>query len=402
MNDLPRAINFLTKPAHEPGERPLFDKGRFTNSTPIASTFNPKQDDENEFDAVSMLKPSATTGVALFATWQGGNRSNPSAKVTRPAKSHRELVEAVERPLLPWLSWESYKKLVPSADWADYRKDVAERYADRWPNARQSYGDMRVDGKFKRSFDVTHAEASRREREARLHDAIDEDAPKRRREVMRKRDERLWAQDRCRRQPKRLLYLLKPPRTLIEVRFLMEALTWLDAQKAPGTPELNRGFEGGNKPMNCVSDEAIERSRENNKRGTPKRRRHILPSASEELVLARRAKAGDPVARERLLESHWPLVHEIAKRYTTPAHPLLDLIQVGFIGLTKSFDAFDPDGGFRFSTFAMRPIEWAIQDYKRKEQKGDLPLDGAIIENAVDVGGWTNYYEENHPHVAPH
>ena len=392
VSDLPRAINFLTKPPHEPGDKPLFDKGRFTNTTPVVGKFNPKQDDENEFDAVRLLKPSDTTGVALFATWQGGNKANPSEKVARSAKSYEELADAAYRPLLPHVSWQSYKKSNPTADWESWREFVSERYVARWPRVLQSYGDIRQHGKFRRSIDVTYAEASRREREAFLYDAIDKAAPTRRRQVMRQRDTRLWQLERCRHQPRRLLYLLKQPRTIIEVRFLMEALGWCLTQKLSGTPQLDHSFEKGNAPINLVSDEAVERSKENDGR-SPQLRRHVFLSASDELDLARRAKAGDPIARDRLLAVHWPLVHGIAKKHVTASHPLVDLIQEGFIGLTKSFDKFDPEAGFRFSTFAMLPIEWAIQDYKRHAQKKDPPLDGAMIENTVDIGSWTSYHE---------
>src|SRR5262249_12658798 len=143
-----------------------------------------------------------------------------------------------------------------------------------------------------------------------------------------------------------------------------------------------------------ASDSAMKRSQETDGR-RPKRRRHIFPTATEELDPARRAKAGDPIARDKLLSVHWPLVHYIAKKHVTAPHPLFDLIQERFIGLTKSFDQFDPEKGFRFSTFAMLPIEWAILDYKRREQKKDVvPFDAALVENLVDLG---NFIEATGP-----
>jgi RNA polymerase sigma factor (sigma-70 family) len=151
----------------------------------------------------------------------------------------------------------------------------------------------------------------------------------------------------------------------------------------------------GTSAVNCVSDSAMARSKENDQR-MPKRRRYVLPGPSEELDLARRAKNGDAIARDRLLSAHWPLVHQTAKKHATEAHPLFDLIQEGFVGLTRSFDKFDPEAGNRFSTFALRPVEWAILDYKRREQKKDvIPLDGAMVEILENVADLGNYHDAN-------
>jgi RNA polymerase sigma factor (sigma-70 family) len=166
----------------------------------------------------------------------------------------------------------------------------------------------------------------------------------------------------------------------------MDVVGWFLTQRE--TIQFNRDLSA-DKTVNCVSDGAIESSKERDG-CTPKRRRHVFPTATEELELARRAKAGDPIARDRLLWVHWPLVHRIAKGHVTAAYPLFDLIQEGFIGLTKSFDQFDPERHLRFSTFAMLPIEWVILDYKRRQPKNEMiPLDAVAVENIVHLGTYS-------------
>ena len=171
---------------------------------------------------------------------------------------------------------------------------------------------------------------------------------------------------------------------MIEARFLIEALTWLLGAEVTSNRQSPLPVS---KSLNCVSDEAVRRSRDNDAR-TPARRRHFFPSESDELALARSAKDGDAIAREQLLAAHWPLVHSIAQKHTTDSHPIEDLIGEGYLGLIRAFDKFDPEAGNRLSTFAMRPVEWAIQDYKRREQKQDMaPLD-ASTGNIVDLGNF--------------
>ncbi len=71
-------------------------------------------------------------------------------------------------------------------------------------------------------------------------------------------------------------------------------------------------------------------------------------------------KKGDEVARRRLIESNMRLVINIAKTYRNRAIPLEDLIQEGAIGLMQAAERFDPDKGFRFSTYATHWIRQAI------------------------------------------
>jgi RNA polymerase primary sigma factor len=85
-----------------------------------------------------------------------------------------------------------------------------------------------------------------------------------------------------------------------------------------------------------------------------------LLGSDEEQKLSRRAKSGDVRAKWRLVESNLKLVVSVAKVYSRSGVPLPDLIQEGNIGLMKAVDSFDPDKGFRFSTYAVAWIRQAI------------------------------------------
>ena len=85
-----------------------------------------------------------------------------------------------------------------------------------------------------------------------------------------------------------------------------------------------------------------------------------LLTAEEELRLTRAARAGDEESRQRLIESNMRLVINIAKSYKNRQVPLEDLIQEGAIGLMQASERFDPDKGFRFSTYATHWIRQSI------------------------------------------
>ncbi len=88
--------------------------------------------------------------------------------------------------------------------------------------------------------------------------------------------------------------------------------------------------------------------------------RRPLLEAQEERKLARRARAGDEPAKRKLVESNLKLVVSVAKVYSRSGVPLPDLIQEGNIGLIKAVDSYDPERGFRFSTYAVAWIRQAI------------------------------------------
>ena len=81
----------------------------------------------------------------------------------------------------------------------------------------------------------------------------------------------------------------------------------------------------------------------------------------EEVALSRRAKAGDERARQKLIEKNLKLVVSVAKKYRGYGLPFEDLIQEGNIGLMKGVEKFDPERGFRLSTYVTWWIRQAVQ-----------------------------------------
>jgi RNA polymerase primary sigma factor len=86
-----------------------------------------------------------------------------------------------------------------------------------------------------------------------------------------------------------------------------------------------------------------------------------LLNHQEEIDLSTRAKKGDEAARKRLIEKNLKLVVSIAKKARGRGLPFEDLIQEGNIGLMRAVEKFDPDLGFRFSTYASWWIRQAVQ-----------------------------------------
>ena len=85
-----------------------------------------------------------------------------------------------------------------------------------------------------------------------------------------------------------------------------------------------------------------------------------LLTPDEELKLTRAIKAGDVGARQRLIEANMRLVINIAKSYRNKSIPFEDLIQEGAIGLMQAAERFDPEKGYRFSTYATHWVRQAI------------------------------------------
>ncbi len=86
-----------------------------------------------------------------------------------------------------------------------------------------------------------------------------------------------------------------------------------------------------------------------------------LLTAQEEVYYARRVLQGDASARNRMVESNLRLVVKIARRYMNRGLSLLDLIEEGNLGLIHAVEKFDPERGFRFSTYATWWIRQTIE-----------------------------------------
>jgi RNA polymerase sigma-32 factor len=93
-------------------------------------------------------------------------------------------------------------------------------------------------------------------------------------------------------------------------------------------------------------------------------RRFPMLDPQEEHMLAKRwREGGDRIAAHRLITSHLRLVTKIARGYRGYGLPLADLISEGHVGLLQAIERFEPERGFRFSTYAVWWIKAAVQEY---------------------------------------
>jgi RNA polymerase primary sigma factor len=122
--------------------------------------------------------------------------------------------------------------------------------------------------------------------------------------------------------------------------------------------------------------------------------RHKLLTRDEEINIARLAKAGNKAAREKLILSNMRLAIKIAKEFHNKSKCSLDdLIQESNVGLCKAVDLFDPDKGFKFSTYA----SWWMKQCVRSHILGNtgiarLPGNARML--IYQIKQKTNEYEE--------
>ncbi len=103
-----------------------------------------------------------------------------------------------------------------------------------------------------------------------------------------------------------------------------------------------------------------------------------LMTREEEEIIARKAAAGNEIARKRMIESNLRFVVNVAKKYQNQGLPLIDLVNEGNIGLMNAIDKFDVDRGYHFISYAVWWIKQAIlKAICEKSRTVRLPLNRA-------------------------
>lgn len=109
-----------------------------------------------------------------------------------------------------------------------------------------------------------------------------------------------------------------------------------------------------------------------------------LLKKKEEIELSRRIKKGDKKARKKLIESNYRLVISIAKKYHRNGLDFDDLIQESTIGLLKAVDKFDPELGYKFSTYACWWIKQAALQYiNEKSSNIKVPTHSRLLNSKI-------------------
>uniref|UniRef100_A0A7C5Z4T8 RNA polymerase sigma factor n=1 Tax=Caldicellulosiruptor owensensis TaxID=55205 RepID=A0A7C5Z4T8_9FIRM len=118
-----------------------------------------------------------------------------------------------------------------------------------------------------------------------------------------------------------------------------------------------------------------------------------MSNASQE-ELINKAKNGDKLARQQLIESNLALVWSVVKKFAAKGVEQEDLFQIGCIGLIKAVDRFDPSFNVRFSTYAVPMIIGEIKRYLRDD--GRIKVSRKIKENQSKIKKLRNQFVSNH------
>jgi len=143
--------------------------------------------------------------------------------------------------------------------------------------------------------------------------------------------------------------------------FHLEDLPEVDAIIEP-SPKLEAKTESKNKKQNASQSTSVtERDLDATRLYLSEIGFSPLLTAAEEVYYARKSRQGDDSSRKRMIESNLRLVVKIARRYMNRGLALLDLIEEGNLGLIRAVEKFDPERGFRFSTYATWWIRQTVE-----------------------------------------
>jgi RNA polymerase nonessential primary-like sigma factor len=137
--------------------------------------------------------------------------------------------------------------------------------------------------------------------------------------------------------------------------------------REPGAPPPENGelpeeeSQGAPDPAGGVEEPAVDTSSDLARLYLHEIGAKPLLQAEEERAVARASASGDFAARQTMIERNLRLVVNIAKHYLNRGLPLLDLVEEGNLGLIHAIEKFDPERGFRFSTYATWWIRQAVE-----------------------------------------
>lgn len=113
-------------------------------------------------------------------------------------------------------------------------------------------------------------------------------------------------------------------------------------------------------------------------------KKHSVLTKDQEIDLSKKAKLGDLEARQKLIEANYKLVISIAKKYHRKNFNFEDLVQESSIGLIKAVDKFDPNLGYKFSTYAYAWIKQAALQFINESQTDiKVPIHSRILNNKI-------------------